>query len=178
STRDLARDLAGVRDHISEVSGGIEAAAAAAPRARRRALPWVALGVLIGLAAGWLLMRSGRRPASAPSFTRVTFRQGNLGNARFAPDGKTIVYGATWDGDPFRERQLYQTRIESPESGRFEFPADILSIASSGELAILQNMKAPGLGTLSRVSMSGGVPRQVLEGVVYGGADFSPDGKD
>jgi Tol biopolymer transport system component len=177
STRDLARDLAGVRDHISEVSGGVEAAPAA-PRARHGALPWVALGLVAGLAAGWLLMHGGRPSAPAPTFTRVTFRKGNLGNARFAPDGKTIVYGAKWDDDPVRERQLYQTRIGSPESGRFEFPADILSISPNGELAILWKFGGR-VGTLARVPMSGGVPpRPVLEDVVYGGADFSPDGKD
>ncbi len=39
STRDLARDLASVRDHISEVSSGAEAMLAATGRPRRRLLP-------------------------------------------------------------------------------------------------------------------------------------------
>ena len=33
------------------------------------------------------------------------------------------------------------------------------------------------LGTLARVPMTGGTPREVLEDVTYAGADFSPDGK-
>ncbi len=179
STKDLARDLASVRDHISEVSSGAEAMLATAGRGpRRRALPLV-LGLALLAAAlfvGWVARGLRSVPPTAPSFTRLTFREGNLGNARFAPDGQTIVYGARLAGGPLHTL-LYQTHVGSPESGQFEFPGDILAISPSNELAIL--VIAGGFeGTLARVPMSGGTPRQVLEAVRYAGADFSPDGKE
>ena len=91
-------------------------------------------------------------------------------NARFAPDGQTIIYSS--------DARLYMTRLQSPESNLFAFPGDILSISRSGELAILQNLRPVGRGILATVPMAGGAPRQVLEDVPYGGADWSPDGKN
>ena len=87
------------------------------------------------------------------------------------------MYGAKWVGDPPGTR-LYRTQVGSPESAKFDFDGDILAISPSNEMAILLLQVGLGAGTLSRVPMSGGTPRQVLEDVVYAGADFSPDGKD
>jgi Tol biopolymer transport system component len=179
STRDLARDLASVRDHISEVTSGSEVLLAATPRPRRR-LPALVLGLALLAAAGfagWFARGRLVASSSAPRFTRLTFRQGRIANARFAADGHTIVYGARWIGDP-PGNQLYRTQVGSPESARFEFAGDILAISPSNEMAILVTPVGQPLGTLSRVPMSGGTPRQVLEDVGYAGADFSPDGKD
>src|SRR5262249_9186615 len=101
SSRDLARDLAGLRDHISEASSGAEALLAT-PQRRRGVSPLLfGLALLAaGLAAGWALSRvfAGKAPPP-PSFKRLTFRQGELRNARFAPDGQTIFYGAHFLGD-------------------------------------------------------------------------------
>jgi Tol biopolymer transport system component len=176
STRDLARDLAGVRDHISEVSGGVEAFVAAPSPGRRLRPLLLAAGILAaGLAAGALAVKGlSKPPARAPSFRRVTFRRGELGNARFGPDGRTIVYGARWAGEPPR---LYLTRSDSPESRPFDFPlADILAISPSGEMAILLGNTPAGV--LARAPLTGGAAREVLEGVIYAGADWAPDGKD
>ena len=179
STRDLARDLASVRDHISEVTSGSQALLAGAPRPRSR-MPAVAIGAAllaaVGL-AGWFVRGRLAAPPSAPRFTRLTFRQGSIANARISPDGQTIVYGARWTGDP-PGNHLYRTQIGSPESQKFAFAGDILAISPSNELAILQQPPTRSTGVLARVPMSGGTPRQVLEGVSYAGADFSPDGKD
>jgi Tol biopolymer transport system component len=148
-------------------------------------MPRLALGVALGAAlilAGWLAARaSSSGPSRAPSFQRLTFRQGQLGNARFAPDGQTVVYGAEWQRDP-EGMQLFQTRLGNPESRAFDFRGDILAISSSNELAIVRFPPEAGpigaLGTLARVPLSGGTPRPVLENVAYAGADFSPDGRE
>jgi Tol biopolymer transport system component len=172
STRDLARDLVGVRDHVSEIGSGGEALVAARgrPRLLRAALP--AALVAAALAAGWLAARGLTKKSTAPSFHRLTFRTGQIGNARFAPDGKTVLYGAVWEGEG--GMSLYQTRPESPESHRFDYArADILAISSSGEVALLLED-----ATLSRVPLAGGAPRPVLEGVPYAGADWAPNGRD
>ncbi|MGH9317803.1 MAG: protein kinase domain-containing protein, partial [Thermoanaerobaculia bacterium] len=174
STRDLARDLSSLRDHLSEVS----AAGVAAPMARRR-------GILA--AAGWALLAAGLTALAAfflgrnsvesphPSFRRLTFRRGYIFSARFAPDNQTVVYGAAWDGKPV---QLFSTRPGSPESLPFSLPsADVLSISSSGDLAISLGRRFikgwEAMGTLAQVPISGSAPREVLENVLA--ADWAPD---
>jgi eukaryotic-like serine/threonine-protein kinase len=181
STRDLARDLASMRDHISEVTSASEVlpATTARPRRRLRMLTLGLAALAIAAAAGWLVRGRLAAPPSAPRFTRLTFRKGQLLNARFAPDGQTIIYGAQWDR--VGSAHLFQTRVGSPESGRFDFAGDavdILAISRTSELALLLGAAVPNGATLARVAMSGGTPRQVLEGVAYAGADFSPDGSE
>ena len=179
SSRDLARDLAGVRDHISEVSSGAETLLAAPGRPRGRLPLLLGLAALAaGLLAGWAIAQSSSgKTSSAPSFQRLTFRHGQIGNARFAPDGQSILYGAIWEGE-LRRMRLYQANPQSPESREFEVPdADILAVSPAGELAILVNVAGPW-GILARLPVAGGVPRQVLEGVLYASADWARDGKD
>src|SRR5262249_29908413 len=55
STRDLARDLAGVRDHVSEIGSGGEELPVSPARSRARLLRAGAAAVLVaaGLLAGW-----------------------------------------------------------------------------------------------------------------------------
>jgi serine/threonine protein kinase/Tol biopolymer transport system component len=180
STRDLAHDLASVRDHVSEITGAVPPQIDFGPRPLRRArratvLAAALLLVLFGAVAGWLAAAKKLPKTSAPTFSRLTFRSGQLANARFAPDGQTIVYGATWAGEP---PGLYAVRPESPESRSFEMKdADILGISRSGEMAVLLNL-GPISGTLARVPFAGGVPHSVVESVPYASADWSPDGKD
>ena len=181
STRDLARELAGVRDHVSEIASGAEASIDLGPRPLRRArrsmvLAAALLLLLAGSIAGWLLAAKRIPKTSAPSFRRLTFRSGLLQNARFAPDGQTIVYGASWAGE---SPGLYAVRPESPESRSFEMPGntDILAVSQLGEMAILLNQNQVS-GTLARVPFAGGVPHPIIEEVPYAGADWSPDGKE
>jgi eukaryotic-like serine/threonine-protein kinase len=168
STRDLARDLAGVRDRISEpsVSGATPAAAAAARKPRRilavAALVAVAAAALV--AGRWLWKTS---PVT-PSYRRLTFRNGYLFKARFAQDGQTVVYSAAWARDPI---QLFTTQPGSVESRELGTPgAALLSISKSGEMLVLRGE------TLARVSLAGGAEREILEGVVD--ADWAPNGTD
>src|SRR5688572_13782950 len=175
ATRDLARDVASMRDQYSEVSGAAPPALAAErPRPARRLAGWLAAGLLLILASvgGWRALRGARAPAPAPSFQRLTFRSGLLNNARFSPDGQTVVYGAIWAGEP---QQLYAVRPGSAESRRFDLTADILAISSSGEMAILLGQEEGGL---ARVPFAGGAPRRVAENILYADADWSPDGSD
>src|SRR5262245_47641221 len=100
ATRDLARDLAVVRDRASEISGaaaGIEPAGRRAVQPRFLPMALAAAAILAaGIAAGWFASKkSSPKRASAPTFQRITFRTGAIANARFGPDGKAVIYGAT-----------------------------------------------------------------------------------
>ncbi len=178
STRDLARDLQSVRDHFSQIDG--EAAAPsplpAEPRRSRLGLSaGIALAVA-GLVASAYFVGTSARERGLPAFRRMTFREGTLWSARFAPDGRTIVYGAAWNGSPI---QIYTTRPELPESVPLAVPpASVLAISASGEMAISLGARpvAPftTAGTLARSTLSGGEPREIAESVQA--ADWSPDG--
>jgi eukaryotic-like serine/threonine-protein kinase len=127
--------------------------------------------VLIALAAG-AYFGSAALKQPRPAFQRLTYRRGNIAEARFAPDG-TVLLSAQWGAEP--------TRIFSLRPGRNEYrPIDlpearILSISSLGEVAILLGSSARGTpGTLARVPLSGGAPREILTNV--NDADWSPDG--
>ena len=123
----------------------------------------------LGLFIGKLIWRT-----VPPSFHQLTFQRGILRTARFAPDGKTIVYSAAWEGQP---NELFTARIESPEFRALGLVnAELLAISSTGELAVLVNARPVQLfsmiGTLARMPLAGGAPREISEDVVW--ADWSP----
>jgi eukaryotic-like serine/threonine-protein kinase len=180
STKDLARDLRSLRDHLSETSAA-ETIAAAAP-AHRKVPSWLATAaaLLVGLALGvaGVKLLAGARPSSNAAPQRLTFRHGTIVSARFAPDGRSVVYAAAWDGKPIA---LFTTRAESPESRALDLPpASLLSVSPAGDLAVSLGWRPifgwETLGTLARVSLEGGAPREILEDVMD--ADWSPDGKE
>ncbi|HSQ61505.1 MAG TPA: protein kinase [Acidobacteriota bacterium] len=117
-------------------------------------------------------------PAPPPiEFRQLTFRDGSIGTARFAPDGQTVVYNAAWGGAP---SEVYLTRVESPESSALGIQgAEVQSVSATAEVALtLRNRDIGGfvqLGTLSRVPLVGGRPREVVDSVYF--ADWSPDGR-
>jgi eukaryotic-like serine/threonine-protein kinase len=179
STRDLARDVQMLREHTTQRN------ALAVPRLARRR-PWLLAAVMALLAlsvAGTLVyvaMRAGPGStpgnASAPTFKQLTFGRGLIQNARFAPDGQTIIYAAGWGGGPMR---LFETRPSGPESRPIGPPAaGLASVSSTGEIALIQNCQLDWgscVGTLARMPSAGGAPREVLEDVVS--ADWTPDGR-
>jgi eukaryotic-like serine/threonine-protein kinase len=179
STEDLARELATLRDRLPEAAlPGVAPDVARSPAPGRKPSVLLAAIVLLAAAAGLVAGRSWlARAPDPPRFHRLTFRAGTVGGARFTPDGQTILYGASWEGRPL---EAFSTRPESPESRALGFgSADIASVSSSGELALLLHPHAamgPAFtGTLATAPLSGGAPREVLENVHA--ADWSPDGK-
>ncbi len=177
SAHDLAFDL--------EALSGVSGAAATIPATRRRRFPWLAAAAAAAaliLLAFWAGRRTGaestKRGGTFPGFSRLTYRRGNVLYARFAPDGQTIVYGAAW-GD--RPAEIFLARLGSPESRPLGISnASVLSISPAGELAILMKKNylygTSGSGTLARVSLTGGTPREILEDV--SAADWAPDGQN
>lgn len=118
------------------------------------------------------------RQAPMPKYEQLTFRRGLITHARFSPDGQTIIYSAEWGGNP---GEIFTTRGGIGESRSLDLKdADVLSVSSTGELAILIKRQYLGQltykGTLARVPILGGTPREILEDVQE--ADWSPDGKE
>jgi len=175
SASDIAFDL----EHLSGLSGSTArvAAAEAAVRPRRRLLLGLAAGLVVAGAVyglGWWTGKAGGRAPQA-EYQQITFRTGSIGNARFTPDG-SIVYSASWDGG---DVQLYMSRTDDPGSRELGIKdAELLSISKGGELAIRLNTQYYAgyarSGTLARVPLSGGTPREVLDNVQD--ADFSANG--
>ncbi len=135
-----------------------------------------ALALLAGLAVGALFLKGSSKPEFA-EYHPLTFRRGIVRSARFAPDGKTVIYSAAWEGRPL---DLFNTRPESPQSQEMEPKgADVLAVSASGELLLALHSKPRDssfvyAGTLARVPLVGGAPREILNDVEW--ADWSPDG--
>jgi eukaryotic-like serine/threonine-protein kinase len=174
SARDLAFDLEGIGTSANHaaVPGSM------VPAGRRsRAMTIVGLG-LAALLLGAGLFFSGRltahRPAP-PTFTRLTFRRGIIGNARFTPDGKGVLYSAGWDGGP---PELFETTTDLSTTRSLGLPGDYLqAVSRTGEIVLRRRAAAWswGYGPLAVVPGSGSAPRDLLENVSC--ADWSPDGR-
>jgi eukaryotic-like serine/threonine-protein kinase len=133
----------------------------------------VLAGAILGI--GWWIGR-GSGSAPPPEYRQITFRTGSVGNARFAPDG-SIVYSASWEGAP---QQLYISRVGDNGSSELGLKnAELLSISKNGELAVRLNSIFHGgysrYGTLARLPLSGGAPREVLDNVQD--AEWAADGE-
>jgi Tol biopolymer transport system component len=179
SAGDLAFDLEALSDVSSSKSGALAAASEARAQDFRRKLTVAGLGLVAAaaiLAAGWWIGRSGAY-APPPEYQQITFRNGWIQNARFTPDG-SVVYSAAWDST---DEQLYLARSDEHGSRDLGFKnATLLAVSKTGELALRLNPSYHGgyavSGTMARVPLSGGTPREVLENVQD--ADWAPDGEN
>jgi eukaryotic-like serine/threonine-protein kinase len=170
-----ARDLAFALETLAEPSGA---------RSRYRPtklpakiLPWVLAGVFF-IVALVLLGKVMQPDILSPAYNRVTFEEGTVYSARFAPGFHSVVYGAAWEGKPL---QLFSTVGDSliPQPLNLT-DAHLLAISKTGELALtLHGSHAPHLviekGTLARAPLAGGSPREILEDVRW--ADWGANEK-
>jgi serine/threonine-protein kinase len=136
------------------------------------ALGLLALGVLAGRWA------AGRDTSSALTFLQRSFRDEAIYNARFAPDGQTIVYSSASETS---SPELFLIRPDYPAPTALGLTGtQLLSVSSKGELAVLVRAEFVRhrlfTGTLARVPLGGGAPREVLDSVRE--ADWSPDGAE
>ena len=173
SARDVAFNLA----NLSESSGSSAAVRATkVPRRWSGVFPVLAgLLLLLLIADHWLWPR--HQPA-VPVFHRLTYELGTVNSARLSPDGHTVVYSAAWEGQP---AQIYSTRAEFPQPQAIGVRGSkVAAISPNNEIAFLirkTGVDEPGsdlAGTLARVPLSGGSPREVLDRVRD--AAWGPDG--
>jgi eukaryotic-like serine/threonine-protein kinase len=180
SASDIAFDLehlSGLSGSSAKVAAGAGSGAFAKVSSRRGMLIGSAAVLILAAAAfalGWWIGKANGATSQA-EYQQITFRTGSIGNARFTPDG-SIVYSASWDGE---QDQLYMSRSDDPGARELGLKdAELLSISKGGELAIRLNTRYYGgyarTGTLARVPLSGGTPREVLDNVQD--ADWSANG--
>ncbi len=173
SARDLAFDL----EMVSGTSqSGARVQPLVAPVRWRRFAP--VLWLIAAIAASALAFFAGRgQRATPPQFHALTYERGSIPNARFAPDGQSVIYDASWEGRPLR---AFATPADEALPRALEFEqAHLFSVSRSGEIAIglggkLGNHLDVRWATLGRAPLAGGAPREVLDNVDE--ADWAPDG--
>jgi Tol biopolymer transport system component/predicted Ser/Thr protein kinase len=173
SAGDLCKELRWIADSGSQIGVPM---AAAVRRAIRPRIAWILTTVFAVVAAAALLfaLRSARGPEPL-AFRQLNFRREAVFQAAFA-DKETVVYSAaTWGNTP----QIFMVRPDYPEPKPLGPPGmQLLAVSSKGELAVLIGAKYVWYrlftGTLARMPLDGGAPREIQEGVRQ--ADWSPDG--
>jgi eukaryotic-like serine/threonine-protein kinase len=144
-------------------------------RPKMRSIATVAAALATGAALTTVAFVGLKPPGSSPpSFNQLTFRRGIITAARAAPDLQTIVYSAAWEGQPY---DLYLTRLGSHEARPLGLrDSRLFSISTGSEMALMRGRQSVtrAFGTLARVPLAGGVPRELLEHVAA--ADWTPDG--
>ncbi len=164
----------------------LEGMAGAAPSPVVGSLPPVSrclsTAAIVGVCIAAALLASGiflagrltvRRP-EPPTFTRLTFQRGSIGNARFTPDGKGVLYSAAWDGGA---PQVFEARTDLSKTRSLDLSGvSLQSVSRTGDLALRKQVEpwAWTYGALSVVPESRSAPRDLLEDVSC--ADWSPDG--
>jgi serine/threonine protein kinase/Tol biopolymer transport system component len=142
----------------------------------RKRLPWIATAAVlagIGIFLGRILA-----PAPNPQYRRITFERGTVYSARFRPDGRSVLYGAAWNGQP---TEIYSTVGDSPQAQSLGLSsAYLLGVSRENELAIALRWEHGAKrdivnGVLARTPLAGGTPREVLEDVRW--ADWGPNGE-
>ena len=135
------------------------------------------LAIAVAAAGGVAIGKSMAPPATAVTFTPKTVVPQTIFNARFMPDGQTLIFSSALSGN---SPTLFESRPDSATPRPFGPPrTHLLSISKSGELAVIMNagFQAHRLmrGTLARMTMDG-APRPIAEDVRE--ADWLPDGSD
>jgi serine/threonine protein kinase/Tol biopolymer transport system component len=172
SAHDIAFDL----ESISTLSSSTSLSPAAEAHHISRRYSWLLGCFIVFVCVGASIFVTSRSNTKPTQLRRLTFRQGYVYSARFAPGGNSVYYCAAWDGGPV---QTYSTRTDSLEARPLDDPnICLLSVSRTGEIVALlhPNTSPTGMirGTLVRVSPNGGAARPVLEDVTS--ADWSPDG--
>ena len=173
-----ARDLAFNLESLSGAS--TTSAPALASRkypARKWLVPLVAalIALAIGAAGEWLFVRRSGGVAGI-SYRPMSFQPEAVFNARFAPDGATVVSSVAAEGN----KPGLVVQRPGASAGQSMGPADVelLSVSSRGDLAVLTDARYIAqflfAGALADMPIEGGAPRDILENVQD--ADWAPDG--
>jgi Tol biopolymer transport system component len=175
-----ARDVAFAIDTLSGTSTG--AVAKIDERATTRRWLWPGLAAAVLLLTVPAAFLAGRRatvsgPPPVVKFETKTFDPQYITNARFMPDGQTIVFSAAPTGN-LPNVYVIRANTAAPQPIGLE-RTHLLSVSPTGELAVLTGVTyiAHRLysGTLARMLLDG-APRSWMEHVRE--ADWAPNASD
>lgn len=178
STRDLARELRGIKDHLSELSGERATGGYTLSRRRKMAILGTAGAILVGAAGLWLGQSGVFSRAKVPDLKRLTFRNGSVARALFVPQSNSILYTASWDGQPqgsyvtLPESKGVDRKLDAPVQLPMAYTAD------GSEVLVLLGRPIAALnafGPLAWWPALGGKPRPALEQA--GWSDWAPHGR-
>jgi serine/threonine protein kinase/Tol biopolymer transport system component len=184
----LNRDRQSSSRQLVEVTdSGVSAAAALGSSestrlrpSKSKRLPLIGGAVLVALLAttlgGFLIGERSAIPP-VPTFHELTFRRGALTSARFAPDPRSAIYSASWDGTP---QAVFISSPNSTESRNLGLAqTKVLAVSTGGQMAVLRRFRVADnvftyIGTLAQLSIGADAPRDLLDNVED--ADWTPDG--
>ena len=174
STRDLARDLQRVRDHLSEASSasalGIAAPASTTPQ-QKGGLASIAGAVVIALAIGlglgaWLFRGRAVEP---PIVHNLTFSGADQDPAA-SPDGQSIVFSSFRDGKTRIWLKQLRGGGEAPVTDGPDFNP---RFSPDGSMIVFARRQEDNFW-ICRASIVGGEMRRLAQGAT---PDWSQDGK-
>jgi len=174
SARDVMQELAWITQAGEAPSGIAGAAAPVRARVPARAVVGLGAAAVLVVAGSFLLGHLTAHPPAPPTFTRLTFQRGYVKTARFAPDGKSVLYSAGWEGDA---PEVFETRTDRSATRPLGLPGMHLhAVSRTGQLALKKRYMwfGFGWGPLAVAPLSGSAPREVSEDVSE--ADWAPDG--
>ncbi|MEO6323697.1 MAG: protein kinase [Thermoanaerobaculia bacterium] len=175
STRDLARELQNVRDHLSEVTTPLETPVLPAPPGQRplhrRRLVLAACSLLL-IAAGVVAGRLGAPSARpVPHVIRPLTYSGHDRSPAFSRDGLRVAFTSDRDGRP---RIWMKELLGGGEVALTSGPDDHARFSPDGTSILFSRTEA-NRTSLYRMAVLGGEPRRVVENARHG--DWSPDGR-
>ena len=171
------------RQPVAVADSGVSAVPApesAKEAAKRISMSFSAGTALVALFAGAIAgILLGQRSATGPvpTFHELTFRRGALTAARFAPDPRSAIYSASWEGNPQAVFISSPNSTESRDLGLVQ--TQVLGVSSGGQMAVLRRFRVADnaftyTGTLAQLSIGADAPRDLLDNVEA--ADWTPDG--
>lgn len=168
ATGDVARDLKGLRDHLSSWTQALPAAGPAGKGAFR----WVALaaGAVLLVILGALAGRGTAPPPIPPPRLAYITSSGRDADPAISPDGRLCAFASSRDGV---SRIWLKQLAEGSEIALTAGPdaAPRFTPDSTGIFFVRQETSDPAL---YRVATLGGPPQRILAGATE--ADVSPDG--
>jgi Tol biopolymer transport system component len=171
------RDLAFALETLSGTGPTARVVRPSPSLGRFRKLLLGTLTLAVVAAGGWFLRAWFRFSNENPQYRRLTYELGTVYAARFAPDGRSVIYEAAWNDRAAQLFSTVSTSVQAQVLGASD--AHLLAVSRSNELALqLHGRHGTFLdltgGTLARAPLAGGSPRELLEDVRW--ADWDPKG--
>jgi hypothetical protein len=171
STRDMARDLRMLREHLGELGGPGPAADARKSKAQTL---WrvAAAGMVLAVSAAVAVFVWTKVHTSAPpEFRRLTFQEGTVHRGLFIPRSAAILHTASWNAAPPRTFTLLPESSGLARSLEADTQLPMAFSEDGSEVLVLMGSGRPSInarGTLAVWPGVGGKARPLIEDAGWG----------